>query len=471
MKSPKDVIKLAKDSGAQMLDVRFCDLLGTWQHTSYPISELGEGIFKEGFGFDGSSIRGWRAIDNSDMLLVPDPTTARIDPFNEITTICLTANIEDPITREPYSRDPRNIAKKAVAYLKSTKIADTVFIGPEAEFFVFDHVSYDYNSATGYFEVDSEEAAWNTGGQDTQNLGYKIRHKEGYFPLSPSDTLMDIRSEMVLKMQEVGIHVECHHHEVATAGQCEIDMRFEELIPMADQVMWYKYIVKNVALRHGKTATFMPKPIYGDNGSGMHTHQSLWKGGVPLFSGKRYAGMSDMALHYIAGILKHAKALAAFTNPSMNSYKRLVPGYEAPVNLAYSSRNRSAAIRIPMYSPSPKAKRIEVRFPDPVANPYLSFCAMLMAGLDGVQNKLDPGEALDKNIYELSKEEKANVPSMPGSLAEAVDALEADHDFLLKGDVFTPDLIETWIDYKRENEILPMNLRPHPYEYMLYYDA
>ncbi len=471
MKTPKDVLKLAKDTKAEMLDIRFCDLLGTWQHTSYPISELTEDVFKEGFGFDGSSIRGWQAINNSDMLLLPDPTSAKIDPFNQYKTLVLIADIADPISREPYSRDPRYVAQKAINYLQATKIGDSCFVGPEAEFFVFDHVAYDYSTYGGFFEIDSEEGHWNSGASEGQNLGYKIRAKEGYFPLSPSDTLMDLRSEMVLRMQEVGIVVECHHHEVATAGQCEIDMRFSDLMTMADQVMWYKYCVKNTALQNGKTVTFMPKPIYGDNGSGMHTHQSIWKAGKPLFAGKAYAGMSDMALHYIAGILKHAKTIAAFTNPTCNSYKRLVPGYEAPVNLAYSSRNRSAAIRIPMYSASPKAKRIEVRFPDPTANPYLAFSVMLMAGLDGIQNKLDPGEPMDKNIYELSAEEKAGVPSMPGSLGEAISALEQDHEFLLKGGVFTEDLIETWIDYKKENEILPMNLRPHPYEYTLYYDA
>jgi glutamine synthetase len=379
--------------------------------------------------------------------------------------------VQDPITREDYSRDPRNVARKAVNYLKSTGIADTCFIGPEAEFFVFDDVRFDQNAHEGYFHVDSVEAEWNRGREELPNLGYKLRHKEGYFPCPPSDQLMDIRNEMMLTMIQAGIDVEAQHHEVATAGQCEIDMRFQELVRMADQMCLYKYIVRNVARRHGKTVTFMPKPLYGDNGSGMHTHISLWKEGHPLFAGSGYAGLSEMALHAMGGILRHAPALLAITNPTTNSYKRLVPGYEAPVNLAYSQRNRSASCRIPMYSASPKTKRIEFRCPDPTCNPYLAFSAILLAAIDGIQNKINPGPPLDRDIYDLPPEELAKVPKAPGSLDEALAALERDHDFLLRGDVFTDDVIATWIRFKREKEIQPMRLRPHPYEFCLYYDA
>jgi glutamine synthetase len=393
-----------------------------------------------------------------------------MDPFTAAPTISFICNIVDPITKEKYSRDPRNIAQKAEAYLKSTGIADTAFIGPEAEFFIFDDIRYDCTQNSGYYFIDSAEGQWNTGRVENPNLGYKARYKEGYFPVPPTDSMNDIRSEMVLVMEQVGIAVEAQHHEVATGGQAEIDMQFNTLTKIADSLMWYKYIIKNVARRHGKTVTLMPKPLFGDNGTGMHCHQSLWKGGQPLFAGNGYAGLSDMALWYIGGILKHAAALCAIVAPTTNSYKRLVPGYEAPVNLAYSSRNRSAAIRIPMYSPSPKAKRIEVRFPDCSSNGYLAFSAMLMAGLDGIQNKIDPGQPLDKDIYELGPEELKGVPSVPGSLDAALIALENDHEFMLKGDVFTQDAIDTWIEYKRKREVDPVRMRPHPYEFMLYFD-
>jgi glutamine synthetase len=470
MATPKDVVKMAKDSKALMVDFKFMDFPGLWQHFSVPVDELTEAIFEEGLGFDGSSIRGWQSIHTSDMLVVPDAETAVMDPFTQYPTLSLICNIVDPITKERYSRDPRFIAQKAESYLKSTGIGDTAFFGPEPEFFIFDDVRFDQNSHEGYYHIDSSEGVWNTGRVENPNLGYKPRHKEGYFPVPPIDSQEDIRTEMCMEMQKVGIYVERQHHEVATAGQAEIDIRFNPLVKCADQVMYFKYIIKNVAKRHNKTVTFMPKPLFGDNGSGMHCHQSIWKGGKPLFHGDQYAGMSQMALHYIGGILKHAKVIAAFTNPTMNSYKRLTPGFEAPVNLAYSSRNRSASIRIPMYSANPKAKRIEVRFPDPSCNPYLAFAAMLMAGLDGIENKIDPGQPLDKDIYDMAPEELASVPSMPGSLEEALDNLEADHSFLLKGDVFTKDAIEKWIDYKRTKEVDALRLRPHPYEFFLYYD-
>jgi glutamine synthetase len=468
--TPKDVLKLAKEQGARFLDLKFMDFPGMWQHFTLPIHHLEESAFEEGFGFDGSSIRGWQAIHASDMLVVPDPTTAVMDPFTQAPTLSLICNILDPITKEKYSRDPRNIAQKAEAYLKSTGIADTAYFGPEAEFFIFDDVRYDSRENCGYYYLDSVEGQWNTGRAEGPNLGYKARYKEGYFPVPPTDSMNDIRSEMVLVMESLGIQVEAQHHEVATAGQAEIDLRFDTLMRVADKLMWYKYIVKNVARRHGKTVTLMPKPVFGDNGSGMHCHQSLWKGGHPLFPGNGYAGLSDLALWYIGGILTHAPALCALVAPTTNSYKRLVPGYEAPVNLAYSSRNRSAGIRIPMYSPSPKAKRIEVRFPDCSANGYLAFSAMLMAGLDGIQNKIDPGLPLDKDIYELGPEELKGVPSVPGSLEAALAALDSDHEFLLKGDVFTQDAIDTWITYKKKREVDPVRLRPHPYEFTLYYD-
>jgi glutamine synthetase len=468
--TPKEVLEFAAAHNAVMFDLKFMDLPGLWQHNTYPMSELAEDVFTEGRGFDGSSIRGWQAINASDMLLIPDPSTAIMDPFAKYPTLSLVCNVVDPITRESYSRDPRYVAQKGIKYLQSTGIADTAYFGPEAEFFIFDDVRYHTHQGGSFYSVDSKEAQWNTGRDEGPNLGYKPRYKEGYFPCPPTDSLWDIRAEMVIEMQNAGIPIEAQHHEVATAGQCEIDMRFDEMIRMADKLYMFKYIVKNVAKRNGKTATFMPKPIWNDNGSGMHVHQSLWKDGKPLFAGDLYGGMSQMALHYIGGVLKHSKALAAICNPTTNSYKRLVPGFEAPVNLAYSSRNRSASIRIPTYSPSPKAKRIEVRYPDPSCNAYLAFTAMMMAGLDGVQNKIDPGEPLDKDIYGLSPEELAEVPSMPASLEESLDELEADHDFLLKGDVFTQDLIDKWISYKRENEVNALRLRPHPYEFSLYYD-
>jgi glutamine synthetase len=469
--TPREVLAMCREKEVKAVDLRFADFLGAWQHFTIPVQKLEEDTFEDGLGFDGSSIRGWQAINESDMLLVPVPDTAVVDPFATIPTLSIICNIQDPITREDYSRDPRNVARKAVNYLKGTGIADTCFIGPEAEFFVFDDVRFDQNAHEGYFHVDSVEAEWNRGREELPNLGYKLRHKEGYFPCPPSDQLMDIRNEMMLTMIQAGIDVEAQHHEVATAGQCEIDMRFQELVRMADQMCLYKYIVRNVARRHGKTVTFMPKPLYGDNGSGMHTHISLWKEGHPLFAGSGYAGLSEMALHAMGGILRHAPALLAITNPTTNSYKRLVPGYEAPVNLAYSQRNRSASCRIPMYSASPKTKRIEFRCPDPTCNPYLAFAAILLAAIDGIQNKINPGPPLDRDIYDLPPEELAKVPKAPGSLDEALAALERDHDFLLRGDVFTEDVIATWIRFKREKEIQPMRLRPHPYEFCLYYDA
>ena len=468
--TPSEVLKMAADKGAKVFDLRFLDFPGLWQHMTHPISELTEDVFNEGFGFDGSSIRGWQAINASDMLVMPDPTTARMDPFMKEPTLVMICDIVDPLTHERYTRDPRNIAKKAEAYVKAGGFADTAYMGPEAEFFILDDIRYDSNEHSAYYFVDSVEGQWNTGRVEGPNLGYKPRYKEGYFPVPPADSMHDIRTEMILLMEKLGIRVETHHHEVATAGQAEIDMRFNSLVAMADNLMWYKYIIKNVARRYNKTVTFMPKPLYNDNGSGMHVHQSLWKDDEPLFAGDGYAGVSQMCLNYIGGILKHAPSLCAFVAPTTNSYKRLVPGFEAPVNLAYSSRNRSAAVRIPMYSPSPKAKRIEVRFPDPSCNGYLAFSAMLMAGLDGIENRIDPGEPLDKDIYALTPAELSKVPSVPGSLEGALDALEQDHDFLLKGDVFTADAIGTWLDYKRSNEVDEVRLRPHPFEFKLYFD-
>ncbi|MGA2661949.1 MAG: type I glutamate--ammonia ligase [Verrucomicrobiota bacterium] len=470
MSTPKSVIELAKKSGAKMLDIKFVDTFGTWQHFSCPIRELTEEIFTGGLGFDGSSIRGWKSIEASDMLAMPDPDTAFIDPFMAEPTLSLTCTSAETGTRELYSRDPRGIAQRAEKYLASTGVADAAFFGPEAEFFIFDNVQFDHKSNGTFYAVDSDEGLWNTGRDEAPNLGYKIRHKEGYFPVPPMDQLQDIRTEMVLVMEQLGLVIEKQHHEVATAGQAEIDYRFETLVKSADQMMVYRYVVRNVAKRHGKTATFMPKPLFGDNGSGMHTHQSLWKKGKPVFAGNEYGGLSQLALNYAGGLLKHAYALCAFCSPTTNSYKRLVPGFEAPVNLAYSSRNRSAAIRIPTYSESPKAKRLEYRPPDPAANPYLAFAAMMMAGLDGVLNKIDPGEPMDKNLYELPPEEMAKVPQVPGSLEEAIVALEQDHQFLLKGDVFTKDFIDMWAAAKRK-EHDALRLRPHPYEFFLYYDV
>ncbi len=468
--TPEQVIAMAKENKAKVVDIRFMDFPGIWQHFSVPISELEVSNFEDGYGFDGSSIRGWQPINASDMLVVPDADTAKMDPFYAEPTLVLIGNIVDPITREPYSRDPRHIAQKAEAYLKSTGIGDTAFIGPEAEFFIFDNVQFDSGANHAFYEVDSVEGIWNTGRDEMANQGYKPRHKEGYFPVPPMDKFQDLRSEMMLTLEKLGIVVECQHHEVATAGQAEIDMRFAPLLQMGDQMVWFKYVLKNVAYRAGHTVTFMPKPLFEDNGTGMHTHISIWKDGNPLFAGDKYAGVSQEALYAIGGILKHCKALCAITNPTTNSYKRLVPGFEAPVNLAYSSRNRSAAVRIPMYSASPKAKRIEFRTPDPSCNGYLAFSAMLMAVLDGIENKIDPGAPLDKDIYGLPPEELAEIPSAPGSLGEALAALEADHEFLLKGDVFTPDVIEKWISYKTEREVNAVNLRPHPHEFFLYFD-
>ena len=469
--TPKEVMDLIKGKNIEIVDLKFQDFPGTWQHFSIPISEVTPDIFDEGLGFDGSSIRGWQAIHASDMMVVPEPVTAIVDPFTERPTLSMICNIVDPVTRERYSRDPRYIADKAESYLKSTGIGDVAHFGPEAEFFILDGVRFDQNAHCGFYYVESEEGIWESGSDRGPNLGHKPRHKEGYFPVAPTDSQQDIRTEMILEMEKAGIQVEKHHHEVATAGQAEIDMRYDSLTRMADKMMLYKYICKNVALRYGKTVTFMPKPIFGDNGSGMHTHQSIWKAGQPLFAGNKYAGISDTCLYYIGGILKHAPALCAFVAPTTNSYKRLVPGFEAPVNLAYSSRNRSAGVRIPLYSPSPKAKRIEVRFPDPSCNPYLAFAAMLMAGLDGIENKIDPGEPLDKNLYDLPPEELAKVPSCPASLEASLHALEKDQEFLTKGNVFTQDVIDTWLDYKRTKECDPVRLRPHPYEFALYYDC
>jgi glutamine synthetase len=467
----KHAIELGKKQAAVMVDLKFVDLIGKWQHTSVPFHRLNVEAFEEGFGFDGSSIRGFQPINQSDMLLIPDAATAVMDPFTKHPTLSLICTIQDTITRQNYSRDPRQIALKAEAYLKSTGYADTAYFGPEAEFFIFDDVRFDVKGHEAFYAIDSVEAVWNNGRDESPNLAHKIRNKEGYFPVPPQDTQMDLRTEICLEMEKVGIEVEVSHHEVATAGQGEIDMRYDSLLKCADKLMWFKSIVKNVSYRNGKTATFMPKPMFGDNGNGMHCHQSLWKDGKPLFAGDGYAGLSEMALYYIGGILKHAHALAALTNPTTNSYRRLVPGYEAPVNLAYSSRNRSAAIRISTYSPSPKSRRLELRFPDPSTNPYLAFSAMMMAGLDGIQNKIDPGQPLDKDIYSLSAEELKDVPRMPASLEQSLDALEADHEFLLKGDVFTKDVIEMWLDYKREQEVQASRLRPTPFEYFLYYDV
>jgi len=470
MSTPKSVIELAKKGGAKMMDIKFVDTFGTWQHFSCPIRELTEEIFADGIGFDGSSIRGWKSIEASDMLAMPDPATAFIDPFCAVPTLSLTCTVAETGTKELYTRDPRGIAQRAEKYLISTGIGDQAFFGPEAEFFIFDNVQFDAKSNGTFYSVDSGEGIWNTGREEAPNLGYKIRHKEGYFPVAPADTQQDIRTEMCLVMEQLGLEIEKQHHEVATAGQAEIDIRFDTLVKMADNMMVYKYVLKNVAKKYGKTVTLMPKPLFGDNGCGMHTHQSVWKKGKPLFAGNEYAGLSKMALHYIGGLLKHAHALCAFCSPTTNSYKRLVPGYEAPVNLAYSSRNRSAAIRIPTYSDNPKTKRLEYRPPDPAANPYLAFAAMLLAGLDGIQNKLDPGEPMDKNLYELPPEEMAKVPQILGSLEEAINALEKDHEFLLKGDVFTMDFLDMWVATKRK-EHDALRLRPHPYEFFLYYDV
>ena len=465
----KSVIEFASKQNAKILDLRFIDLPGIWQHVSYPIDSLTPQCFEDGFGMDASSIRGWAHIHESDMLLIPDPATAIMDPFRDTPTITMICNAIDPITKQPYPRDARHIARKAEAYLGFSGIADQAFFGSEAEFFIFDNIRFDQATQHGFYFIDAEEGRWNSG-REEHNLGYRPRYKEGYFPVPPTDHYMDLRTDMTLQMQAAGLNVECHHHEVATAGQTEIDIKFDTLLRSADNMMVYKYIVRNVANQYGKTVTFMPKPLFGDNGSGMHTHQSLWLKGKPLFAGDLYAGLSQTALWYIGGLLKHAAALVAFAAPTTNSYKRLVPGFEAPVNLAYSRRNRSAAIRIPMYSSSPKAKRVEFRPPDPSCNPYLAFSAMLLAGLDGIENKINPGQPLDKDIYDLSPEELKEVPSLPGSLEQALEALQKDHKFLLKGDVFNEELIQLWINYKMKNEVNPVRMRPHPYEFALYYD-
>jgi glutamine synthetase len=466
MPDAREALEWASETRVAMVDLKFCDLLGTWQHMTLPLRALDEAAFEEGLGFDGSSIRGWQGISESDMLLLPDPASAILDPATEAPTLSLVCEIVDPVTREGYSRDPRQVAKRAEEHLRQTGIADTCFIGPECEFFVFDEVSYELGPNAARYEVDSAEGFWNSG---KAGLGYTSRPKEGYFPTAPHDTLHDLRTAMVLTLERLGIPCEFHHHEVASGGQCEIDLRFDSLTRMADRVMTYKYVVKTVARAYGKTATFMPKPVFGDNGSGMHCHQSLWKEGTPLMADRSgYAGLSQLARAYVGGLLRHAPALLAFCAPTTNSYRRLVPGFEAPVNLVYSQRNRSAAVRIPAYSKSPKAKRIEFRCPDPSANPYLAFSAMLLAGIDGIKNKIEPPQPIDKDLYELPPDEHAEVP---GSLAEALDALEADHEFLLRGGVFTEDLIGSWIDWKRENEVDVVRLRPHPAEFSLYYDA
>jgi glutamine synthetase len=468
---PADVMALIKDKKIQAVDMRFVDLPGLWQHFTVSAREFAVDAFDEGLGFDGSSIRGFQEIQESDMLLMPDPASAFVDPFAAAPTLVLICNVKDPVTGESYTRDPRYIATKAENYLKSTGIADTAYFGPEAEFFIFDDVRFSQGYDHGFYFVDAKEGFWNSGKEEGPNLGYKPRYKEGYFPVPPMDQLQDIRTEMMLVMEQVGIHVEVHHHEVATAGQAEIDMRFDSLRNMGDKLLKYKYVIKQVARRHNKTVTLMPKPIFQDNGSGMHVHQSLWKGKKNLFFEKgKYADLSKMALHYIGGILKHAPALLAFCAPTTNSYRRLVPGYEAPINLIYSQRNRSAAVRIPLYSRSEKSKRIEVRFPDATANGYLAFSAMLMAGLDGIKNKLTPPGPLDKDLYDLSPSDLAKVAKTPGSLGEVLDALEKDHAFLLKGDVFTKDVIETWVSYKRLKEVDAIRLRPHPWEFALYFD-
>ena len=466
-------MELVNEKGLKMVDLKFVDLPGTWQHFSIPATELSEDVFTEGLGFDGSSIRGFQKIHESDMLLVADPTTAIVDPGTQVPTLSLVCDVRDPISGEPYTRDPRYVAKKAERHLIDSGIATKSFWGPEAEFYIFNDIRFDQTSHSGFYHIDSEEGIWNSGADGGKpNLGYRPRHKEGYFPVPPVDKLQDLRSEITLALQAAGIEVEVQHHEVATAGQAEIDMRFKTLTKMADQVMLFKYVVKNVCYQRGYTATFMPKPLFGDNGSGMHVHQSLWRDETNLFyDPEGYALISETARHYIGGLLKHAPAILAFAAPTTNSYRRLVPGYEAPINLIYSQRNRSACVRIPMYSRSAKAKRIEFRPPDPTANPYLAFAALLMAGLDGIQNKIEPPAPIDKDLYELEPEEAMQIQSTPGSLGEVLDALEADHEFLLRGDVFTPDLIATWLDYKRQRELVQVALRPHPYEFYLYYDA
>lgn len=476
-KEVNNVLKIIKENKIEIIDLKFNDLPGLWQHFSLPVSELSEiddplkSIWSEGIGFDGSSIRGFQEIQESDMILTLDPTSAVVDPICEVPTLSILCDIYDPITKEPYTRDPRFVAKKAAEYLKSTGIADTSYWGPEMEFFIFNDIRFDQTENSGYYYIDSDEGEWNSGRDEKPNLGYKPRYKEGYFPAPPHDSLQDLRSKIILTMIKAGIPIEVHHHEVATAGQCEIDMKFGKLVQMADRCLLYKYIVKNMAKKNNMVATFMPKPLFGDNGSGMHTHQSLWKDGKNIFfDPKGYALISQTAKYYIGGLLKHADALMAFCAPTTNSYKRLVPGYEAPVNLTYSQRNRSAAVRIPVYTENPKTKRIEFRPPDCSANPYLAFAAMLMAGIDGIQNKIDPGTPMDKNTYELAGSEAKKIKTVPGSLEKSLESLEKDNEFLLKGTVFTKDVIEVWLKYKREKEIDAVRLRPHPYEFYLYFD-
>jgi glutamine synthetase len=469
--SPDDVLGRIEDEGIQFVDFRFCDLPGLMQHYTLPAHELTEDVFADGLGFDGSSIRGFQEIQESDMILVPDPETGVVDPFRQHPTLNLNCYVHDPVTGEAYSRDPRYIAKKAEQHLAGTGVADTAYFGPEAEFFIFDDIRFDTTAQAAYYYIDSVEAAWNTGKDEGPNLGYKPRHKEGYFPVPPMDHFTDLRSEMVVELEKAGIEIELQHHEVGTAGQAEIDVKFDTLLRMSDKLMLFKYIIKNVAHKYGKTVTFMPKPIFGDNGSGMHTHQSLWNGDEPLFYDEAgYAGLSDLGRWYIGGLLHHAPSILAFSNPTTNSYRRLVPGYEAPDNLVYSQRNRSAACRIPLISQSPKAKRVEFRVPDPSCNPYLAFSAMMMAGLDGVKNKIEPPDPVDKDIYELPREELLNLPSVPASLEEALSNLEQDHEYLLEGGVFTEDVIETWVEYKMDNEVSQVRLRPNPYEFHMYYD-
>ena len=468
---PKDVLAFAKENKVEIVDFKFVDLPGLWHHFSISTSEFSAELFENGIGFDGSSIRGFQSIDESDMLLFPDPTTAMMDPFTKIPTLSIICDVADPLTRQPYSRDPRYVARKAEKYLSDSGIADTSYWGPEIEFYIFDNIRFDQTYNSGFYYIDSEEGFWNSGDDSRPNLGYKPRYKEGYFPVAPMDHQQDLRSEMVRTLEQCGVVVEIHHHEVGTAGQAEIDLKYNTLTKMADQVLLYKYVIKNVARRNGKTVTMMPKPIFQDNGSGMHTHQSLWRKGRNLFYDKKgYALLSDTARHYIGGLLRHAHALCGLIAPTTNSYRRLVPGYEAPINLAYSQRNRSACIRIPTYSSSEKARRLEFRTPDPSCNPYLAFPAMLMAGLDGVKNKIEPPAPVEKDLYELPPEQAKKIKSMPGSLDQALDALEKDHDFLLEGGVFTQDLIDTWIAYKRKKEVDAIRLRPHPYEFALYYD-
>ena len=470
--TPQEALNYIKENQIQIVDLKFIDMPGIWQHLSLYHDQIDETAFTDGVPFDGSSIRGWKAINESDMTMVIDPTTAWMDPFMAEPTISFICSIKEPRTGEPYSRCPRTIAQKAIDYLISTGLGDTAFFGPEAEFFIFDDVRFDQTQNTGYYYVDSIEGRWNSGKEEAGgNLGYKPRYKEGYFPVAPTDTSQDMRTEMLLTMAKCGVPIEKHHHEVATGGQCELGFRFATLVQAADYLLTYKYVIKNVGKKYGKTITFMPKPLFNDNGSGMHVHQSIWKDGQPLFAGDQYAGFSQMGLHYIGGILKHAPALLAITNPTTNSYKRLVPGFEAPVNLAYSQGNRSASVRIPLSGTNPKAKRLEFRCPDATSNPYLAFAAMLCAGIDGIKNQIDPGEPLDVDIYDLSPEELSKIPSTPGSLEGALEALEKDHSFLTETGVFTEDFIETWISYKLDNEVNPMRLRPHPYEFALYYDC